>query len=338
MEFAQDLGLFLSKALIVLVVVVVVLLIVASLIQKTRKAKGEVLIENVNDRLKDLANAIRVHTHGDKVLKKELKELKKQKKHKEKDLPGVRRAYLLRFVGDLQASAVESLREEITTVLTVATAQDEVIVCLESPGGVVHGYGLAASQLARIRSRGIRLTVCIDKVAASGGYLMACVANQILCAPFAIVGSIGVLAQVPNLHRLLKKHDIDYLEETAGEFKRTVSFLGEITEPGLKKFREQLEDTHQLFKEYIQEFRPQVDVQKVATGEYWPGRRALELKLIDQISTSDDYLVQRAQEAEILEITYQRKEKLGEKLSQMLGRSWAQAWEGILAKSWPWMT
>jgi serine protease SohB len=337
MEFVQSIGLFAAKAGIFVLAIIVVLAFIAMLVQKSKKQRGDIHIENVNDRFKAMARAIKLHTHSDKDLKKELKELKKLKKQRQKDTHS-HRAFLIRFEGDLQATAVDSLREEITTILTVAKAKDEVIVCVESPGGVVHGYGLAASQLVRLRDHGLTLTVCVDKVAASGGYLMACVANRILCAPFAIVGSIGVLAQVPNLHRLLKQHNIDYLEETAGEFKRTVSFLGEITQGGLQKFREQLEDTHLLFKEFITQYRPQVDIAKVATGEYWPGQRALNLQLIDAVMTSDEYLVQRCSESEILEISYQRKEKWSDKVSQFMGKSLSYAYQNIFLRQWPWMT
>ncbi len=201
------------------------------------------------------------------------------------------RVFVLDFKGDLQASGVKHLRTEITAVLTMATDADEVLVRLESPGGAVHGYGLAASQLDRIRQGGVQLVVAVDKVAASGGYLMAAVADRVLAAPFALVGSIGVIAQIPNVHRLLKKHDVDVEVLTAGKYKRTLTVLGENTDEGRQKFVEELEDVHSLFQEYVAERRPGLDLDAVATGEAWYGKRALDRRLVDEITTSDAYLV-----------------------------------------------
>lgn len=220
------------------------------------------------------------------------------------------RLFVLDFDGDLYAHAVESLRHEITAVLLIAKPEDEVLIRLESPGGVVHGYGLAASQLRRLRERNIPLTVAVDKVAASGGYMMACVADKIVSAPFAIIGSVGVVAEVPNIHRLLKKHDIDVDVMTAGEFKRTVTFMGENTEKGKQKFRQELEETHQLFKQFVSENRPGLDIEKIATGEHWFGRQALALNLIDEISTSDDLLLKAFENKQVIEVKYQEKRSL----------------------------
>ena len=213
---------------------------------------------------------------------------------------------MIDFKGDIRATEVTSLREEITAILTVATTGDEVLVKLESAGGTVHGYGLAASQLKRIRDKGIHLTIAVDKVAASGGYMMACVAHKIIAAPFAIIGSVGVLAQMPNFNRLLKKHDIDFEEITAGKYKRTLTLFGENTDEDREKMREELADIHLLFKEFIHENRSQVDVEKIATGEHWHGKRALELKLVDELRTSDDYLSSSVNTADIFEIDYER--------------------------------
>ena len=220
---------------------------------------------------------------------------------------------------------VEALRREITTILTTATKEDEVLVRLSSPGGVVHGYGLAASQLDRIKDHGIRLTIAVDMVAASGGYMMACVADKILAAPFSIIGSIGAVMQIPNFHRFLKKHNIDFEQLTAGEFKRTLSLFGENTSKGREKVQEDLEDIHHLFKEFIRHHRPQVDLEKVATGEHWFGTRALELNLVDELITSDDYLFNAKEKADIYLIRFATKKSFGDKFfgkaQQLLNKS-----------------
>jgi serine protease SohB len=229
----------------------------------------------------------------------------REKQERERGGPD-RRVFVLDFKGDVLATAVESLREEVTAILALARDGDEVVVRLESPGGTVHGYGLAASQLSRIRARGLPLTACIDRVAASGGYMMACVAPRVIAAPFAIVGSIGVVASVPNLHRALERWGVDYEDVTAGRYKRTVSLLGPIKEEGRAKLQEQIEETHGLFKSFVARMRPALDIEAVATGEHWYGTRAVELGLVDAIGTSDDCLVEKAKEARVLEVTCDR--------------------------------
>ena len=225
------------------------------------------------------------------------------------------KVYILDFKGDVQASAVENIREEITLILATAKAgRDRVVVRLESPGGMVHGYGLAAAQLVRLRDAGFHLTICVDKVAASGGYMMACIASEIISAPFAILGSIGVVAQVPNFNRLLKQHNVDFELYTAGEFKRTVTMFGENTPEGKAKFEEELQQTHVLFKHFVEKYRPQLNVEKVATGEHWYGQDAIDLNLVDQLKTSDEYLLSLLPQHDVYVIETRRKPTLGEKL------------------------
>ena len=219
------------------------------------------------------------------------------------------RTFVIHFDGDTAASGVDFLSVEISAVLTMAGANDEVVICLESPGGMVHSYGLAASQMMRIRNKGIPLTAIVDRVAASGGYLMAAVANKILAAPFAVIGSIGVVAQIPNLHRLLKKNDVDVEVLTAGKYKRTLTLLGENTDEGREKFREELEDVHALFQEFVAENRPELDIEAVATGEAWYGKRALELNLVDGLATSDEYLIERCETRDVFEVTWEETKK-----------------------------
>jgi len=225
------------------------------------------------------------------------------------------RLFIINFDGDVEASAVENMREEITAIISAADKNDQVLVRLESPGGMVHSYGLAASQLSRIKQANLKLIVAVDEVAASGGYMMACVADEILAAPFAIVGSIGVVAELPNFHRLLKHNKVDYEQHTAGEYKRTLTMFSENSEAARTKFKQELEETHDLFKQFITDNRPSLDIDKVATGEHWYGTQAIDLGLIDKIQTSDDYIVNTAQDKDVFEITYQVKKPLAERLS-----------------------
>lgn len=233
--------------------------------------------------------------------------------------PATKCIFVLDFDGDIRASAVTSLRQEISAILTLARSEDEVVVRLESGGGVVHGYGLAASQLQRIRAHNIPLTVAVDKVAASGGYMMACVADKIIAAPFAIIGSIGVLAQLPNLHRLLKKHEIDFEQLYAGEYKRTLTMFGENTDKAREKMQQELQETHDLFKAHVKDQRPQLNIGKVATGEHWFGSRALELGLVDHLQTSDDYLMAARFDTRLILLNYTAKKTLLNQLADLPG-------------------
>lgn len=327
LELFLQYSLFLAKTATLVIAILVVISAIASLGSRRRLAsqEGDIEVTAINERLDDYADALREAVYDKHSLKDWLKEDKKKQKQEAKEKKARKktpqdeaprsRVYMLHFNGDIRASAVESLRREITAVMTLADpAHDEIVLCLESPGGMVHGYGLAASQLARIRKQNIPLTVCVDKVAASGGYMMACLGNRILAAPFAVLGSIGVVAQIPNFNRLLKKHDVDIELHTAGDYKRTLTVLGENTEEGRRKFREELEDTHVLFKEFVAEHRPQVDIAIVATGEHWYGQRALDLKLVDELATSDEYIVRRTAEADVFAVRYVPRHKLMNRL------------------------
>lgn len=300
MEFLSQYGLFLLKSI---TVVIAFLIIFAGFFALSRKPKAKLEITSLNKHYEQLNSLMHKEITGKKAHKK--------KKNKETDKPTL---YVIDFHGDIKASQVEQLREEITAILSVAKSTDEVLVRLDSPGGVVNSYGLAASQLQRIRDKNIPLIVSIDKIAASGGYLMACVANRIIAAPFAIIGSIGVVAQIPNFHRLLKKHDIDVEMLTAGEYKRTLTLFSENTEKGRKKVQEDLEKIHIAFRNYIATNRGQLDMDKISTGEHWLATDAFELNLVDKIATSDEYLIEKMTEYKAFKLAIPLKMSLANKL------------------------
>lgn len=326
MTALETLGVFAAQTFLIVFAIIAVILVIALVASKSQQ-KTELSVELLHKKYKDFASLLKVYTADKDDLKSEKKKRKADKKQQKPE----NKIYVINFEGDVKASAVDNLREEVTAVLSAATPKDEVVVCVESPGGVVHGYGLAASQLLRVREKNIPLTVCVDKVAASGGYLMSCTANKILSAPFAIVGSIGVVAQVPNFHKVLKKHNVEYNEYTAGEFKRTVSIFGEITAKGEEKFKEQLEQTHILFKDFVSRNRPQLNIDQVATGEYWYGEHARQLGLVDHIQTSDDYLMSFAKTHQIVKVEFKQKESFSAKISGMLGSALKQAGTSIIA-------
>jgi serine protease SohB len=327
-EFLYEYGLFLLKLVTFVVAIAFVVGIVAEAGQRQKSAeKGHIEVNKINEQLDNMHFALKRFTDGESAVKKEIKEKEKKQKlaHKQAkktkagdDNDEKKRVFLVDFDGDIKASAVSELRRVVNAILSTAQRSDEVVVRLESSGGMVHSYGLASSQLDRLRQNNIPLTVCVDKVAASGGYMMACVANKILAAPFAIIGSIGVVAQLPNFHKLLKKNDIDFEQLTAGEYKRTLTLFGENTEKARNKFVEDLELTHQLFKEFVKQQRPVVEIDEVSTGEIWFGTKALEKQLVDQLRTSDDYVCELAAEHEVFHVSYRLKKTLPEKFGLSL--------------------
>jgi serine protease SohB len=314
MEFLADYGSFLLKTVSLIIIISIPFLILFSSKGKDSSPSGTLRITNLSDKLDNMAGAVKSLTLNKNEKKKLQKEKKKNlKAKKNKSIP--KPVFVLNFIGDIEASSVENLKEEITAILKSETKCQELVLRLESPGGTVIGYGLCAAQLQRLRDAGIRVTACVDKVAASGGYMMACVCNKIVSSPFAIIGSIGVVAAIPNFHKVLKKNNVDYELHTAGEYKRTITMFGETTPAGRKKFKEHLEDIHVLFKDHIKKFRPSLDMKKIATGETWEGIKALEVGLVDEISTSDEYLLNLSKKHEIFEISFITRQNFQDKLS-----------------------
>ncbi|ELY4333053.1 protease SohB [Cronobacter dublinensis] len=341
MNLFAEYGLFLAKIVTVVVAIAIVITLIANLTQRKKAQRGELRVTRLGEEYKEMKEEVAAalldphqhkqwHKNQKKKNKQEAKAAKARAKRGEAAPAGKPTLYVLDFKGSIDAHEVSALREEVTAVLAVAKPQDEVLLRLESPGGVVHGYGLAASQLQRLRERQIPLTVAVDKVAASGGYMMACVANNIVAAPFAIIGSIGVVAQIPNFNRLLKRNDIDIELHTAGQYKRTLTLLGENTEEGREKFREDLNETHQLFKEFVHSMRPSLDIDAVATGKHWYGMQAQEKGLVDEISTSDDLIIARMQERDVVSLRYMQRKRLMDRFTG----SAAQSLDRLLLRWW----
>lgn len=341
MSFLHDYGLFFLKTLTVVVGVVAVLaavpLIGGRLLGARRPGRRGLQVRHLNRTYEDLAFALRAQTMPAKAAKALARARKKERKALDArraapsrsgstDAPGAEpagaptrpRAFVLDFHGDVRATEVAALREEITAIVTVARPGDEVVLRLENPGGLIADQGLAAAQLMRVRSRGLRLVVAVDRVAASGGYMMACVADRILAAPFAVVGSIGVIAEIPNVYRLLDRAGIEFEQITGGEYKRTVTPFTLTTEAKRDKLTSQIEDTHALFKDFVTLHRPQLDVERVGSGEYWYGTRAVELGLVDELMTSDDYLLARSADADLYTVSWSRGRTPARKLAALV--------------------
>ncbi len=345
-EFFSEYGLFFAKTVTLAIIFIgsILLVVVAAAQGKRKPGEGEFEIEHLNEKLSETTKAVKEAVYDKHAFEHELKAEKKAEKARKKaakskkDEPesedARKRVFVLDFDGDIRASDVDSLRETISAVLTIARPEiDEVVVKLESGGGMVHSYGFAASQLKRITNKNIDLTVCVDAVAASGGYMMACTAKKILAAPFSIIGSIGVVAQIPNFNKLLKKHDIDYEVLTAGEYKRTMTVFGENTEEGRQKFVQDLEETHVLFKDFIHDQRPGLDLSKVANGDVWYGKQALELGLIDGLKTSDEYLLESCDDADVYEVSYEIKTGLVDRLGEMVSLSLSKTADRFLTRA-----
>ncbi|WP_318356653.1 protease SohB [Enterobacter sp.] len=340
MELLAEYGLFLAKIATVVIAIAVVAVLIVNLAQRKRH-RGELRITNLSEQYKEMQEDVSValldshqqklwHKAQKKKAKLEAKEAKAAAKQGRAPVKTKPRVYVLDFKGSMDAHEVSSLREEITAVVTMAKPEDQVILRLESPGGVVHGYGLASSQLQRLHDKNIPLTVAVDKVAASGGYMMACVANKIVAAPFAILGSIGVVAQIPNFNRFLKSKDIDIELHTAGQYKRTLTLLGENTEEGRQKFREDLNETHDLFKEFVKRMRPTLNIDEVATGEHWYGVQAQEKGLVDEVGTSDELLLSLINEREVVSVRFMQRKKLMDRFTG----SAAESVDRLLLRWW----
>lgn len=195
------------------------------------------------------------------------------------------------FPGDVTASQVATLREEVTAIIQSAKEGDEALILLKTGGGTVTGYGLAAAQLQRFKNHGMKLTICVEEVAASGGYMMTCVADRVVASPFAVLGSIGVISDLPNVYERLKQEGIEFQTVTAGKYKRTLTPTKKVTKEDVEKQKEELENILTLFKGFVKENRPSLDIETVATGETWVGQDALEKGLCDELATVDDVLV-----------------------------------------------
>lgn len=344
---------FLAKAAtIVIALLFVIGAIASSGRHKRNDKKGTLKVTQINEHIEDLRDDLRrtvldkseykqLLKQEKKAEKSELKAAKEQRKKAVKneadDAAEARkkRVYVLNFDGDIAAEAVSSLREEITSVLSMAEAADEVVLRLESPGGMVHAYGLASSQLVRLKDKSIPLTICVDKVAASGGYMMACLADRLIAAPFAIIGSIGVLVQIPNFYRVLQKNQVDYEIITAGEFKRTLTQFGEITQKARDKVQEDVDVMHDIFKQWVKDHRPIVDIDKIATGETWVGLQALELKMVDELKTSDECLLEACSDADVFEVEFEIRKSIQDKLGSVLESTIGRVVSNWLGKSTP---
>src|SRR5271165_7408993 len=332
MAFWLDIAAFVVKALIIVAAIGGLAILVARLTRSREPDDQEIKVRSLNERYDDMRDALNAELLDKKARKALVKERKRQAKARRGgDSP--KRIYVLNFKGDMRATAVKRLGLEIDAVLTVVRpGTDEVALRLESPGGTVTGYGLAAAEILRLRDHKVKVTALVDQVAASGGYMMACAADRIVAAPFAVVGSIGVVAPVPNLHRLLQKNEIDFEEMTAGEFKRSVSVLGEITPAGREHFRGKLEDTHGAFKHFVQQCRPNVDIEQVANGDHWLASEALALGLVDELSTGDEYLFRARDGARLYEVSTAARKTLVQQLLSGIGGAARAAADFVRAK------
>ncbi len=336
-DFFASYGLFLLKVLTFVVAILIIMFAAFALGSRGKKgsADGKIEITKLNEQYDDMRESLSFSLLDEEAQKLALKEKKAEEKKERKankeaakkakkqrgdgetvvNKSALKRVFVMDFDGDIRASEVDNMRKEISAILTSATGDDEVVLRLESGGGMVTSYGLAASQLDRIKQKKVPLTICVDKVAASGGYMMACVADKLIAAPFAVLGSIGVVAQIPNFHRLLKKFNIDFEMLTAGKFKRTLTMFGENTDEGRDKFIEDIERIHSQFKQYVDERRPQLDIEAVATGEIWSGQDVLDNNLADQLSTSDAYLMDKCDDADVILVQYKKKKSMSERFS-----------------------
>lgn len=331
----SDYFLFLLKTVtfVFAFVVVVGAIIRASKGTVETPGQGKLVVSDLNKALESIRTRMQSQLLSKKALKKIQKEKKAEAKLKKGSTEESETAFAIRFKGDIQASQVNQLRQEVTAILAIAKPGDEVVVSIESPGGAVSGYGLAASQLQRLVDAELKLTACVDKVAASGGYMMACVADKIYAAPFAIVGSIGVVSQIPNIHRLLKRLDIDVDVLTAGKHKAPMTLLGENTDEGRAKHKQDLTAIHNRFKSLVGSHRSELDIDGVSEGDFWLAEDALELKLVDGIKTSDDYLQDLCKTANVYRVQWVPHQSIEQRLKGASNALFASL-ENAVFKRW----
>jgi serine protease SohB len=232
---------------------------------------------------------------------------KKTKELDEKPL-AERPIAVVSFDGDVRATKRKIVSALIDELIVNKDKLSEAVVVVNSPGGSVAEYGLLYAEMERIRAAGISLTVCIDTYAASGGYLMSLPANRIVAAPFAFVGSVGVVAYSPNIHRLLKKHDIEPRLFTAGEFKRTVTLIGDDDEEAKQHFQHQLESLHGLFLAAVKKYRTGANFEKIGTGDHWTAEESQtqNLGLVDHIATSREYLLKLNADRDLVHLSQKK--------------------------------
>lgn len=319
MDFFVDLAAFLIKAGILAAASVFVLGSLIGMIRRARMDPGQdhLRVTYLNEELADHSLSILNAMMPPKAFKKLARRQQQELGVKSRTRP---KTFILDFFGDLAASSVDALRQQINALLLVLEEKDEVLVRLESSGGKAHAYGFAAAQLGRLKGENRRLVVSIDRVAASGGYMMACVADHIIAAPFALVGSIGVLAMVPNFHRLLQQFNVDYDEFAVGENKKNISLLGANTEEGKQKFIQDMEEFHRDFKGFVAEHRPAVKIDEAADGDVWYGEKARTLGLVDELKTSDDFLLERIKERDLFRVEFVESKPLRKRLSHWMTR------------------
>ncbi|MDZ5762173.1 SohB-like S49 family peptidase [Candidatus Cyrtobacter comes] len=295
---------FLLKVITILIAAII-FLVVMNILKKKKENNG-LIIKNLAEKFYKIKLKMAKNVFEKKKFKELADSIKFKIKNIDKNAP---KTFVLNFNGNIKATAVDSLKREITAILSVASKDDKVFLILESPGGTIIGYGLASAELSRIRSAGIELIISVDKVAASGGYMMACIANKIIAAPSAIIGSIGVIAQTPNFNRFLNEKGVDFEQITSGKYKRTVTMFGKNTDEDRQKLKSELDEMHEVFKDMIKFHRPIVDIEKVATGEYWLAIKAKELMLVDELITSQDYLMKLYDNGEVVYSVQQKGKK-----------------------------
>lgn len=335
MAFLLEYGVFLAKLATLAILLLVVIGILTSQRRHRDTSSGKLEIVSINEQYEQITELANQLFFDKKTLKSKQKEQKKAARARQKDSADKdekNKLFVIDFKGSMNAQEVDNLSKEVTAVISLAQSDDQVLVRLESPGGVVAGYGLGASQMARLKDAGLLVTVAVDKVAASGGYMMACVADRIISAPFAMIGSIGVVAQLPNIHRLLKNNDVDVELHTAGDYKRTLTVIGENTDEGREKFKQDLQVIHEQFKTHIANYRQHLDIEKVATGEVWLGQQAKELQLVDEIGTSDDFLMKAVKEQQLYLVRYRQKYSLAERLGLSFAAVTEQVTNRILTR------
>ncbi|KZX82185.1 hypothetical protein A3715_00045, partial [Oleiphilus sp. HI0009] len=278
-----------------------------------KNSDGRIIVKSLNEEYQEIQDAL--------LKFKPLKPIKSSSIRKFKASPNKQSIFVLDFKGDKTASSVGSLSKEVSAILSVAKPNDEVFLRLESPGGTITGYGLASQQLIRLREAGIRLVVSVDEIATSGGYMMAAVGDRIIASPTSMLGSIGVIMEVPNFYNLLDRAGVQFHQFTAGKHKRLVSMTNKIGDAAKDQINQDLEKSHELFKNHVHTYRNSVNLESVSHGDVWSAKYCLDNKLVDDLMTSEAYLFDRASRANIFHISWDVERSFSDKLSSFAAQA-----------------
>ncbi|WP_343192796.1 S49 family peptidase [Buchnera aphidicola (Taiwanaphis decaspermi)] len=220
--------------------------------------------------------------------------------------------YILDYNDKIKKNKIKKLREEISSIILVAKKNDEVLLRLENTSDIVYEYGLVIAQLQRLRKKGIKLIISIDKIVSNGGYIIACVADHISASPFSIIGPINIVVNIPNIDKYTQTSNLNNQLNDCNTFTK-LTLIKNNTKIYVNKIFNKLDIKKYIRNSFIKDMRPSLNLNKIFNQNYWIGENAINEKLIDSINTSDDILFSKKDTHNLLKIKYVYKSNIVEK-------------------------